>query len=181
MPAPELIIELPYRVVDSTAQEYYASVAGEQRIDGQWEGWLEYVPLDENDAYLTPTETTQASRAALEQWATGLEETYVKGAFARAVAATTAATSGRLVARRIPTATPLLRTEVPDPFESFRLGAMQLRTRLAALPRATLLQIIATHGLNPAGKSLAWLTNAQLVTFIVTAVDAQIRMAKRPI
>jgi hypothetical protein len=102
----------------------------------------------------------------------------VKGAFARAVAATTAATSGRLVARRIPTAMPLLRTEVPDPFESFRLGATQLRTRLAALPRATLLQIIATHDLNPAGKSLAWLTNAQLVTFIVTAVDAQIRMGK---
>lgn len=179
MPGAEPIIDLPFRVLDSAGQEYYVSVAGEQRADGRWEGWLEYVPFDESDAFLTPTETTQSSRGALEQWAKGLEKTYVQGAFARAVAATTAAISARLVARRSPTPALVAPTEVPDPFEWFRAGATNLRVRLAALTRPRLLEIIATHDLNPAGKSLAWLSDAQLVTFIVTAVEAQIRMGKR--
>lgn len=43
----ELITDLPYRVIDATGAEYYASVAAEQRPDGIWEVWLEYVPTDD--------------------------------------------------------------------------------------------------------------------------------------
>jgi hypothetical protein len=54
-----------------------------------------------------------------------------------------------------------------------------MRVRLNALPRTTLLEIIDTFGLNPAGKSLSWLSRNQLVTFIVTAVEVQTTMSRR--
>ena len=60
-----------------------------------------------------------------------------------------------------------------DPFELLPSGKGAMRARLRALTRAELLAIIRTHGLNPAGKSLARLSDAQLVTFIVTAVEVQ--------
>jgi hypothetical protein len=66
-----------------------------------------------------------------------------------------------------------IETESPDPFGLYVEGVTNMRARLGVLPRAMLLDIIESFGLNPAGKSLAWLSNAQLVTFIVTAVEVQ--------
>ena len=53
--------------------------------DGRWQAWLEYVPGDESDPLLTPIETTQQTRADVLRWAETLTETYVEGAFSRAV------------------------------------------------------------------------------------------------
>ena len=105
----ELIADLPYRVLGSSGLDYYPSVAAEQRPDGQWEAWLEYVSDDELDALLTDTETTQSSREDVVRWAAALGETYVQGAFARAVTAS-AGIPSRLVARLLP-----LRAAPPDP------------------------------------------------------------------
>ena len=74
---PEIIEHLPYIITGVQGREYYVSVAGNRRADGEWEGWLEYVPLDESDAFITPTETTQSNRRALQHWAEALTETYV--------------------------------------------------------------------------------------------------------
>ena len=68
----EIILDLPYRVIGTSGEEHYVSVAGDQRPDGQWEAWLEYVPIDESIPLLTPTETTQTSRSGLVRWAEGL-------------------------------------------------------------------------------------------------------------
>jgi len=60
-------------------------VCGEGRIDGTWEGWLEFHPIDSSQPVLvTEQETSQANRAALEYWADGLEPVYLEGAFGRA-------------------------------------------------------------------------------------------------
>ena len=168
----ELISELPYRVV-SAGTEFYVSVAGEQTADGIWEGWLEYVPLDDSDALVTPTETTQSTRGALQHWADVIDETYVQGAFARAVAVTNAGPA-RLAATRFAAAAGV-RSDVgvPDPFVLLQSGREAMRDRLLALPRDMLLDVIAGFGLNPAGKSLTWLTDRQLVTFIITAAEVQ--------
>jgi hypothetical protein len=168
----ELIADLPYRVVDTSGVEYFAGVAAEQRADGQREAWLEYVPADESDALLTNTETTQLTRADVVRWAEGLGETYVQGAFDRAIAATT---GSRLVSRRFggEVAVDLPTIDLPDPFELFALGRAEMQARLLALPRSTLLAIIATFGLNSPGRSLSWLTNYQLVIFIITAAEVQ--------
>jgi hypothetical protein len=173
----ELIADLPYRVIDTTGNEYYVAVSAEQLAGGQWEAWLEYVPLDDSDALLTHTETTQPTRADVLRWAETLSETYVQGAFVRAVAATT---GSRLVAR--PADLPITAaaaTELPDPFELFALGKAEMRLRLLTLPRPTLLAIISAFNLNPAGKSLSWLTQSQLVIFIVTAVEVQSAKGRR--
>lgn len=177
----ELIADLPFRVVDAEGREFYVSVAGNPRLDGEWEGWLEYAPLDESEVLLTRTETTQSNRAALERWAAALTDTYVQGAFQRAVTATTDLLGSRVVTRRadVAAAVESATTDLPDPFELIQLGTDRMRGRLNALPRTTLLSIIAAFGLNPAGKSLTWLSDRQLVTFIVTATEVQARQARR--
>ena len=69
--------------------------------------------------------------------------------------------------------------ELPDPFDLYASGVTSMRVRLATLPRSMLLDTIDAFGLNPAGKSLAWLSDGQLVTFIVTAVEVQSRSGQR--
>ena len=175
----EIVEHLPFVVVDK-GQEYYVSVAGHQRPDGEWEGWLEYVPLDESDVLITPTETTQSNLSALRHWAEVLTETYVQGAFRRAVRGTAAPVDSRIAARRAEQAAAVAATvDLPDPFEMFTEDPERMRRRLSAWPRATLLNIIKASNLNPAGKSLAWLTDRQLVTFIVTAVEAQLSAGRQ--
>ena len=180
----ELIADLPYRVIGSSGLDYYPSVVAERRPDGQWEAWLEYVSDDELDALLTDTETTQASREDVVRWAAALTATYVQGAFARAVTASVGIPS-RLMASRVPVENteplPVGDGDVPDPFALFAGGSIHLRAALQPLSRSTLLATIDVHGLNPARKSLAWLTQPQLVTFIVTAVEVQVRRGKRSI
>ena len=176
----EIIEHLPYTITDAQGRPYYVSVAGARRADGEWEGWLEYVPLDESDALITPTETTQTNRGSLLHWADGLTETYVQGAFARAVAATAADTESRRVAERADQAAAVAATvDLPDPFRLYAEGRETMRARLNAWPRAILLNIIAASNLNPAGLSLAWLSDLQLVTFIMTAVEAQLSAGRR--
>jgi hypothetical protein len=180
----ELIADLPYRVLGSSGLDYYPSVVAEQRPDGQWEAWLEYVSDDELDALLTDTETTQSSRDDVVRWAAALSETYVQGAFARAVTVT-AGIPSRLVARRMPVevvhSVSVGDADVPDPFALFASGPLHLRAALQPLSRSTLLATIDAHGLNPVKRSLAWLSQPQLVTFIVTAVEVQVRIGKRSI
>ncbi len=63
--------------------EYTIRVFGARRGDGTWLGWLQF-ESDTGELRRTPVETTQASRHALEFWATGLEPVYLEGAFRRA-------------------------------------------------------------------------------------------------
>ena len=56
-----------------------------RQSDGTWEAWLEFDPVDGGAPTLrTERETSQASREALDTWASGLEGSYFEGAFARA-------------------------------------------------------------------------------------------------
>lgn len=114
----DLIADLPFRVTDTDGRDFYASVVGRPRADGEWEGWLEYVPLDDTDVLVTPIETTQSNRAALERWAEALTETYVEGAFSRAVVATSdALLTRRVIAQRAEMAAAVRATvDLPDPF-----------------------------------------------------------------
>ena len=168
----EVIANLDYTVVDQSGRQYYVNVAGETTGDAQWEAWLEFLPLDDTDPLLTDTETAQATRSAVAHWASTLSETYVQGAFDRATL-----DAARRVAR---TASPvfdevlLASTAVIDPFESIRIGKDVLRAQLLPLTRAELLTIISSHNLNPARVSLVRLSTSQLITFIVTATEAQI-------
>lgn len=64
---------------------YVVHICGQERIDGTWEGWIEFHPTDTaNPVLSTEQETSQPNRPALEYWADGLEPVYLEGAFARA-------------------------------------------------------------------------------------------------
>jgi len=67
-------------------RRWAVEVWGESLANGRWEGWLVFAPADGSPPLATPRETTQANRAALTYWASGLEAIYLEGAFARAVA-----------------------------------------------------------------------------------------------
>jgi hypothetical protein len=63
---------------------------------------------------------------------------------------------------------------VLDPFEVGSRSLDVLAQELGALGRARLLNIIAAYELNPAREDLAWMTDAQLIMFIVKAVEHQL-------
>ena len=82
---PQHIHQHSERVQDTLGNLYEVFVYGEPRLDGTWEGWLEFVPLDSAlSSRRTDRETTQPDLQALEYWATGLEPMYLAGAFERA-------------------------------------------------------------------------------------------------
>lgn len=167
--------------VSDGGHTYAPRVIGRQAEDGMWEGWLEFVPVGGSaDVLATGVESRQPERGHLLYWATGLTAVYVEGAFRRArdpVAITvrlegppaTEAPAPRpvVVAAPPPAAEPIL-----DPFEIGSRNLDILRQELTALNRPRLLNIIAAYDLNAGGEDIGWMTDAQLVTFIVTAVEA---------
>ena len=172
---PEVITELETAIVSSRGDEYYVQVVAEQLSTGLWEAWLEFVPVDDAlEVLLTKTETTQPTRDEVVHWAEILSETYLKGAFGRAVTVK----DGRRPVRDYPTTT-VTEDVVPfDPFDVWSLGTSALRVRLRALTRPELIAMIQNYDLNPGAKSLTRLSDAQLVTFIVTAVEVQVLQGK---
>ena len=74
------------RVQDTLGNQYDVFIYGDPRLDGTWEGWLEFVPASPVlPSRRTERETTQPDLSALEYWATGLEPLYLAGAFERAI------------------------------------------------------------------------------------------------
>jgi hypothetical protein len=68
---------------DAGGGEYTARAYGEERADGNREGWLEFHSAA-GAVRRTERETTQPGREALAYWASGLEPVYLDGAFTRA-------------------------------------------------------------------------------------------------
>jgi hypothetical protein len=82
---PELIHEYSYLYRSEGGTAYVMRAWGEARVDGTWEGWLEFLPAENGGRVLrTGRETTQPNRDAVAYWASGLEPVYFEGAFVRA-------------------------------------------------------------------------------------------------
>jgi hypothetical protein len=80
----EVIAEFDDHLVDAAGTHYVARAVGGPRAGGTWVGWLEFVAVGERRVRRTGQETTQPDREALIYWASGLEPTYLEGAFERA-------------------------------------------------------------------------------------------------
>jgi hypothetical protein len=81
----QLIHEHHAHIHTSQGLTYVPRTYAKAHADGMWEAWLEFVPTDAGAPRLrTERDTTQASRAAIESWALGLEGAYLEGAFSRA-------------------------------------------------------------------------------------------------
>ena len=171
----EILADLDTTIVSPEGDEYYVQVAGEHLDTGMWDAWLEFVPLDDAlEVLRTMTETTQSTREDVVHWSETLAQVYLQGAFARAVDLS----DGGSVVRNYETV--IADVGAPfDPFEVMPLGKAGLRARLRVLSRPELLAIIQNYDLNPAGKSLTRLSDSQLLTFIVTAVEVQAFQGRR--
>jgi hypothetical protein len=82
----ELIQEYSVRAKDADGTTYAVRAYAEERADGTWAGWLEFLPEGGGPALRTDQETSQPSRVTVEYWASGLEPVYFEGALARAQA-----------------------------------------------------------------------------------------------
>lgn len=80
-----LLQEYTSEVIAADGTIYTVRSFGDERADGTWMGWLEFVPVDDTKPSLkTGQETSQPNLTAVEYWATGLEPVYFEGAFERA-------------------------------------------------------------------------------------------------
>lgn len=180
----EVLLAFDTPVADKTGT-YHPRVVGRLAEDGMWEGWLEFEPIDHaGETLIGPVESRQPEREHLSYWATGLTAVYLEGALHRAqrpvivrtrVAEEPASDAPAPRAVVVPVQPRTYRRDaVLDPFEAARNSGLDvLDQELRALNRPRLLNIIDGFDLNPRGEDIAWMTDAQLVRFIVVAVDAQ--------
>jgi len=82
---PEILVQFDEPITDPGGRRYFAQAVGHHREDGLWEGWLEFIAVNEDaPAAGSGRETTQPNRAGIEYWAQGLSRVYLQGALARA-------------------------------------------------------------------------------------------------
>jgi hypothetical protein len=169
--------------------EYQARAIGRLAKDGMWEGWLEFVPIDGTGEVLTGSvESRQPEREHLEYWATGLHHVFLEGALQRARKPITVRVHTVEVPYSdapAPRDVPATRVMPPGPepvLDPFEIGSRNLdilRQELHALNRPRLLNIITAYDLNPRGEDISWMSDLQLIHFIVVAVDAQLTQGAR--
>lgn len=183
----DVLMSFDEPVIDETGR-YHARVVGRQAADGMWDGWLEFEPLDsEHPAIIGPVESRQPEPHDLSYWAGGLTPVFLEGALKRARNPLTVRVrvpevpASNAPARRVHAvaAGPVKPEAVLDPFEVGGRNLDVLRQELGALNRPRLLNIIAAFDLNPKGDDISWMTDAQLVTFIVTATEVQLLKGAR--
>ncbi len=171
---------------------YHARAVGRQAEDGMWDGWLEFLPIDGGPEVLVGgVETRQPEHHDLTYWATGLTPVFLEGALARArnpVTVRVRSIEAPFSSAPAPRSVTVTRTmpigpePVLDPFEIGARNLDVLRQELGALNRPRLLNIITAYELNPAGEDVSWMSDRQLIQFIITAVDTQMaqRAARSP-
>jgi hypothetical protein len=152
---PEVLIQFTHSLQGRDGRLYAAHAAGRPREDGEWEGWIEFVPSPDGAPIRSPRETTQPNRKDLLYWATGLTPTYLEGALKRALdhdPSTQPATAQQPAfdapapARATPAPGELRPRPVLNPFEVYsRSGEDILRQELTSLSVAHLRTIIAAH------------------------------------
>ena len=71
----------PFRI--PTGESFVVRAYGQERSDGTWIGWLTFVGTD-GQVMRTARETTQSTHEHLVYWATGLQQSFLEGAFDRA-------------------------------------------------------------------------------------------------
>lgn len=82
---PETLVKFDEAISDSTGARYFVEAMGRQREDGLWEGYLEFLPVnDKSECIISDRETTQPNRNAVDYWAQGLSRVYLSGALDRA-------------------------------------------------------------------------------------------------
>jgi hypothetical protein len=81
---PRLVHQFGEHVLGGNGHEYAVAAYADVREDGTWVGWLVFTNILTGEVRSTRSETTQPNLGAVTYWATGVEPTYLEGAFGRA-------------------------------------------------------------------------------------------------
>jgi hypothetical protein len=184
----EVLVSFEQPVADELGT-YHARAIGRLAENGMWEGWVEFTSVDGGDEVLvTGVETTQPAREHVYYWATGLTPVFLEGALHRARRPVTVRVRPVEVPSSVgpkPRDAVVSRVMPPGPepvLDPFEIGGRNLdvlRQELGALNRPRLVNIISAYDLNPGGEDLSWMSDRQLIQFIVTAVEAQLALRGR--
>ena len=182
----ETLVKFDEAITAPSGARYFAHAAGKQVDGGLWQGWLEFLPVDEESETLASgRETTQPNRADLEYWAQGLTKVYLEGALARAISLAEGPPEAPDVGTESPrftsparraappsTRAPLSPRPILNPFEVYLQGEDILRSELNALSRDHVEAIVNAYQLLPDGFSSQFKgsTNTELVEAIVERV-----------
>jgi hypothetical protein len=171
--AHELVLDLEPPVTAESGLLYRVTVVARAAPDGHWNAWLEFVSSDSHDVLRTAIETHQATEVDVHHWATTLGDVYLRGALDRALISSAETAAHRQAVARASGAESRGVANAFDPFELFALGEHVLRRELQLFRRATLLALIINRDLNSRALDLSKFTKAQLVAFILTAVEVR--------
>ncbi len=80
---PTLVLEFAEAFMGPDGQRYLVRVWGQGRTDGTWVGWLAFVAAGRELVRVTPVETSQSNFEGVCYWASGLQPSYLEGAFGR--------------------------------------------------------------------------------------------------
>ena len=174
----ETLLKYQHPVVAEDGTRYEARACGGPMPGGTWQGWIEFVPLEDGKPVRTPRETTQPNRVVTEYWATGVSAVYLEGALRRALAPVTVTST---VAPPPPLFSgPATRAAGPvesgqasvlNPFSVYEKGEPLLRKQLGALSTWHLVNIILAYELSDRGVAvLNTMPPRTLIDVIVSGV-----------
>lgn len=81
----KIVADFKEPVVGPDGVAFRAKACGLPKGPGNWQGWIEFNPLNGAPTFRSPYETLQPSSHGLEQWAGGLTPRYLESALDRAL------------------------------------------------------------------------------------------------
>jgi hypothetical protein len=180
----EILVKFDEPISTPDGRKFFAQAAGKE-TDGQlWEGWLEFLPVDDSsEAVCSERETTQPNRKNVEYWAQGLTKVYLEGALNRALKPSGVARrdTQQLEASRFPAPRHVSRAglsnaggrrPILDPYAVYAQGEHILRSELGALSRDQVETIATAYGFTPpsASDSFEKARGSDLVEAVVEGV-----------
>jgi hypothetical protein len=175
----ETLLSFQTHVVGPDGTRYEARACGAPFAGGNWQGWIEFVPVGGGPPVRTPRETTQPNRADTIYWASGLSPVYLEGALERALS------SPRVVPEPVSPQPAIFDGPAPasvsnadlisvlDPFSVYEKGEALLRRQLGALSAWHLVNIVRDYKLSDDDPVvLNRMPAADLIELIVSRVAA---------
>ena len=173
----EVLLEFDTPVTAEDGRTYTARACGDEMPDGVWQGWIEFLPIDDGEPVRSRRETTQPNREDTVYWATGLTPIFLEGSLRRALNPLMRPPARDVLPPIFDSPAPNSRVAPPNgdavlnPFSVYRKGEPLLRRQLSALSGWHLVNIITRHQLSDRDPALlAAAEPAELVELIVDAV-----------
>jgi hypothetical protein len=80
-----IVVDYKQPVVSPDGNAFRARACGLNKASGNWQGWIEFNPINGAPTFRSPYETLQPTSSSLKQWAGGLTPNELTDALHRAL------------------------------------------------------------------------------------------------